>query len=179
MSRLWALNFDDITNPSSGGTISLLIDGGKPNQKVQMFDNMVVDATGRIFMNEDPGNSTYNGKIWTYDPTTDALTMLTKFDTARWGDLAAAGGTPGATGAFSNDKETSGILDVTSLFTSTPGVGEKFLLTTVQDHSTGANADTFTTEGGQLLLIHTAPEPGRAMLLGLGLGAAILRRRRK
>ena len=62
MSRLWRLNFADITNPDGGGTIDLLIDGGKPNQKVQMFDNITMTADGKIFLNEDPGNSTYNGK---------------------------------------------------------------------------------------------------------------------
>jgi Bacterial protein of unknown function (DUF839) len=174
MSRLWRLTFTDITNPDLGGKIDLLIDGGKAGQKVQMFDNMTVDANGRIFLNEDPGNSTYNGKIWTYDPGSDQLTMLTKFDPARWGDLASAGGTPGATSPQTDDKETSGILDVSSIF------GPGYLLTTVQDHSTLAGAaDSTTTEGGQLLLIHATPEPSRAMLLVAGLGAAVLRRRRK
>jgi hypothetical protein len=152
MSRLWRLTFDDITQPQLGGVIDLLIDGGKADQKVNMFDNLTAAADGRVYLDEDTGNTTYNGKVWAYDPATDQLAQLTRFDPALWGDLAAAGGTPGATLPHNNDKETSGVLDVTHLFPHAPG--ETVLLLDVQDHSTNAGvADAATVEGGQLLLI--------------------------
>ncbi len=175
MSRLWRLTFDNITNPDAGGKIDLLVDGGKPNQKVQMFDNITLDRDGNVFLNEDPGNSNYNGKVWKYDTGADALTMLTKFDTARWGDLTSA------TSPYSNDKETSGILDVTSLFTNTPALGESYLLTTVQDHSSDPGvSDAVTTEGGQLLLAHVqTPEPTSLGLIGTGMAMLLGRSRRR
>jgi hypothetical protein len=159
MSRLWRLTFDDITYPQLGGVIDLLIDGGKGDQKVQMFDNLTAAADGRVYLDEDPGNSTYNGKVWAYDPATDQLAQVTRFDPALWGDLAAAGGTPGATLPYTNDKETSGVLDVTHLFPHAPG--ETVLLLDVQDHSSNAAvADAATVEGGQLLLIRLRLDAG-------------------
>lgn len=159
MSRLWRLRFDDITNPTLGGEITLLIDGGKNGQKVQMLDNMCVAADGMVYLTEDPGNSTYLGKTWAYDPATDTLVQLLKFDSQRWGELAVNGGTPGAQAPWTNDKEISGVIDVSDLFPH--AVDETVLLLDVQDHSTNAAvATTSSAEGGQLLLARVALNAG-------------------
>jgi hypothetical protein len=42
-SRLWAITFDDVTDPTKGGKIELLLDGTEAHQ---MFDNITVDADG-------------------------------------------------------------------------------------------------------------------------------------
>jgi hypothetical protein len=154
-SRLWRLRFDDVTKPLLGGVIDLLIDGSKNGVKVNMLDNMCVGDEGMIYLTEDPGNSTYLGKTYAYDPITDQLVGLTKFDSARWGDLAVNGGTPGATLPHSNDKEISGIIDVTSMFPH--AADERVLLFDVQDHSTNPGvASASSVEGGQLLLMRVA-----------------------
>ncbi|QSV55496.1 MAG: hypothetical protein HEP80_18095 [Dolichospermum sp. UKL201] len=76
-TRLWRLNFTDITNPDAGGTIDLLIDGDIVNGvKVNMFDNMTVDKYGHILLQEDVGGAAHNGKIWQYDIATDTLKLL-------------------------------------------------------------------------------------------------------
>ena len=121
VSRLWRLTFDDISNPTAGGSIDLVINGVKNNTKVQMLDNMCVADDGNIFLTEDPGNSTYIAKTWIYDPIKDTLVQLVKFDPARWGDLAINGGTPGAFAPHTNDKEISGVIDVTSFLPGMPG----------------------------------------------------------
>lgn len=167
MSRVWRLTFDDVANPQLGGRIDLMVDGGKGDAKIQMLDNLAVGANGRVYLNEDPGNSTYIGKIWSYDPATDTLVQLTKFDPARWGDLAVNGGTPGGIAPQTNDKETSGILDVTHLFPH--AADEVVLLTTAQDHSTQAGTPA-SIEGGQLLLLHVALDSATAAY-GTGCGA--------
>lgn len=159
MSRLWRLRFDDIANPTLGGEITLLIDGSKNDQKVNMLDNMCVAADGTIYLTEDPGNSTYLGKTWAYDPASDTLVQLLKFDSQRWGELAVNGGTPGAFAPWTNDKEISGVVDVTHLFPH--AADETVLLIDVQDHSTNAAvATTSSAEGGQLLLVKVAPKAG-------------------
>jgi hypothetical protein len=166
MTRLWRLTFDDITNPLAGGVIDLLIDGQKSGFKVQMFDNMTAAADGRIYINEDPGNSTYIGKAWAYDVASDTMVPMTKFDPARWGDLAVNGGPVGATSPWTNDKETSGILDVSSLFPH--AADETVLLLVVQDHSTNAAVATASSvEGGQLLLMKVA-YGARTLAFGTG-----------
>lgn len=167
-ARLWRLRFDDITRPLQGGEIALLIDGEEDGQKVQMLDNMCVADDGMIFLTEDPGNSTYIGKTWAYDPTTDTLVSLLKFDAARWGDLAVNGGTPGAISPWTNDKEISGVIDVTSMFPH--AADEQVLLLDTQDHSTNpAVATPSSVEGGQLLLVRVALG-GRTEALGVSCG---------
>ncbi len=168
-SRLWRLRFDDITNPTLGGEIHLLIDGGKDNQKVNMLDNMCVGGDGMVYLTEDPGNSTYLGKTWAYDPITDTLVQLLKFDTARWGDLAVNGGTPGGIAPYTNDKEISGVIDVSGLFPH--AADERVLLLDVQDHSTNAAVATpASVEGGQLLLVRVAL---RAAASSFGTGCSV------
>lgn len=150
-SRLWRLRFDDLSNPSLGGVIDLLIDGSKGPVKVQMLDNLTATADGRVYLQEDPGSTTYNAKVWMYDVQGDVLTPLLKFDPAIWGDLAVNGGTPGAIAPHNDNKESSGILDVSALLPGAPG--QTTLLFTAQDHtSNAALATTSSVQGGQLLL---------------------------
>ena len=159
MSRLWRLRLDDVTNPTLGGVIDLLIDGSKGGVKVNMLDNMCVAADGKVHLTEDPGNSTYLGKTYVYDPASDTLVPVLKFDAARWGELAVNGGTPGAVAPYTNDKEISGIIDVSDLFPH--AADETVLVLDVQDHSTNAAVATpSSVEGGQLLLVKIAPNAG-------------------
>lgn len=151
-SRLWRLRFDDISNPLAGGVIDLMIDGSKNGNTVQMLDNMCVGDDGMVYLTEDPGTTTYNSKAWAYDPRTDILLPLVKMDPLRWGDLTVNGGTPGAVAPYNNNKEISGVIDVTTLFPHAPG--ERVLLLDVQDHSRDAAVATpSSVEGGQLLLM--------------------------
>jgi hypothetical protein len=112
-----------------------------------------------VYLTEDPGNSTYLGKTWAYDPATDTLVQLLKFDSQRWGELAVNGGTPGAITPYTNDKEISGVIDVSDLFPH--AADETVLLIDAQDHSTNAGVATPTSvEGGQLLLVRVALNAG-------------------
>jgi len=151
-TRLWRLNFDDITDPDSGGTIDLLIDGRVVDgEKVNMFDNITVnEKSGQIVLLEDVGGAAHNGKVWLYDPSTDVLVKIAHHDTARFGDLAF-----GATAPFNQDEETSGVLDVSSI------LGPYTYLVVDQAHYAinttnprGFPNPAELVEGGQLMLIH-------------------------
>lgn len=171
VSRLFRLRFDDLTNPTQGGVIDLLIDGSKSGINVNMMDNMCVGADGMLYLTEDPGNSTYLAKTYAYDPASDRLVQLLKYDSARWGDLAVNGGTPGAISPYTNDKEISGVIDVTSMFPHEDG--ERVLLIDAQDHSTNAAVATASSvEGGQLLLVRTVVRHREAGF-GTGCGVAL------
>jgi len=135
-SRLWRLNFTDITNPDLGGTIDLLLDG---TEGQNMMDNIGFDNYGHIMLQEDPGNAAHNAKIWQYTIATDSLKQITKHDPARFGDI----GVP-ATAPFTQDEETSGIIDVSDIL----GAGN-FLLVDQAHYTTGIPVDA--VEGGQLL----------------------------
>ena len=56
--------------PGRGGTIKLLLNG---TEGQQMFDNITVNAQGKIILQEDVGNNAHIGKVWQYDPSTDSL----------------------------------------------------------------------------------------------------------
>lgn len=150
-TRLWRLTFDDITNPDLGGKIDLLIDGRVVRgEKLNMLDNMTVNpTTGVLLLQEDVGNAAHNGKMWAYNPTTDALRRVILHDPSRFGDL-----TLGAAAPFNRDEETSGVLDVSSI------LGADMYLTSDQAHYliNAANPNGFTNpdelvEGGQLMAL--------------------------
>jgi hypothetical protein len=134
-SRLWRLNFTDITNPDLGGTIDLLVDG---NEGVNMLDNLTIDNYGHVLMQEDPGNNDHNAKIWQYAINSDELKIIAKHDPARFGDIGV-----GATAPYNKDEESSGIIDMEEIL----GPGEFIFV----DQSHSANSNAALVENGQLL----------------------------
>jgi len=150
-TRLWRLTFDSITNPDLGGRIDLLIDGRIVNgERVNMFDNIAVnEKTGLVVLQEDVGNAAHNGKMWLYDPATDALVKVARHDSARFGEVGVA-----ATAPFTQDEETSGVIDVSSI------LGAGTYLSVDQAHYAinattprGFDNPNELVEGGQLFAI--------------------------
>ena len=148
-TRLWRLNFADITNPDLGGTIDLLAEGGVGND-ANMWDNITVTSDGKLMLQEDVGGAAHNGKIWFYDPANGSLTKVLKHDISRFGNVVA-GVTTAATAPFTNDEEGSGIIDVTAMFGGNAVAGDRYFLTSDQAHYPLASP---LVEGGQLVLIH-------------------------
>ncbi|ACL55325.1 calcium-binding protein [Methylobacterium nodulans] len=136
-SRLWALDFTDVTRPELGGTVKMLLDG---TEGQVMFDNLTVTAEGRVILQEDPGNNARLAKMWQYDPATDALTQLGEHDPARFSGL---------TPPFTQDEESSGVLDVSTIFGG-PG-RQAFLLDTQAHYAFGSSE---IVEGGQLQMMY-------------------------
>jgi len=167
-SRLYKMTFSDISDPTLGGTIDMLLDGSEGQV---MMDNMTVNEDGSLLFQEDVGNAVHNGKGWKYDPATDTLTQIYKHDVARFGDLTI-------TGSLTKDEESSGVIDVTSLLGRNDGMQYSLLVT--QSHLASGNA--LTVEGGQLMLM-TAPVPEpetyAMMIAGLGMLGAVARRRKQ
>jgi len=136
-SQLWAADFNDASNPAAGGTIKLLLNG---TEGQQMFDNITVDAQGRVTLCEDVGNNAHLGKVWQYDPATDALTQLAQHDASRF--------LSGGANFLTQDEEASGVIDVSHILGS---AGENVYLIDTQSHlAVGGEL----VEGGQLQLIH-------------------------
>lgn len=149
-TRLWRLNFTDITHPDLGGTIDIVLTGGEGND-ANMWDNMCVTADGKLMLQEDVGGTAHNGKVWFYDPVTNALTKVLKHDSARFGDVVS-GSVTTATAPFNNDEESSGVIDVTTLFGGNPATGGRIYLLVSQAHY-AAGMTAAQVEGGQLLLV--------------------------
>ncbi len=132
-SRVWKLHFNSLTNPEVGGTISAVLDG---TEGVRMLDNMTIDQSGHILLQEDVGNNAHNGKIWQYTIATDSLKLLAQHDTTRF--------ISGGSQFLSQDEESSGIIDMQNI------LGPGTFLFTCQAHYPISGA---AVEGGQLILL--------------------------
>ena len=134
-TRLWKVTFADASNPALGGTIEAVLDG---TEGLHMLDNMTVaDKGGQLLLQEDPGNQPYLARVYSYNTRTDRVTPILEHDPARF--------TAGAAGFLTEDEESSGVIDVSSLL----GQG-RYLLTT-QVHT--AHPDPELVEYGQLQLV--------------------------
>lgn len=138
-SRLYRVTFDDIANPTAGGSIEAVLDGSEGQRKL---DNLTI-GNGRIILQEDPGNNARVAQVWQYDIATDRLLPVAGFDPARF--------TPGADALISQDEESSGVVDVTALFGD--AMTRAYLLDT-QVALAGENG--LTGNDGQLLLMRIA-----------------------
>jgi len=149
-SRLWRLTFDNIENPEAGGSIEMMLDGTEAGN---MYDNITVDSNGNVILLEDVGNQQHNGKVWKYEPVTDALTLLGKHDPARFGDIGISAGS-----GFNQDEESSGVIEVTEFFTGVEGYQTehyRYFLLDVQAHTNISGADPELVEKGQFLMMRT------------------------
>ncbi len=160
-SRLYRMRFDDITNPTAGGTVTALLNGTEGGQ---MFDNLCIDSHGRIIIQEDAGNNPHSSKIWLYDIASGGFGVVAQHDSRLF--------TSGLTGFITQDEEASGIIDARDI------LGDGWYLMTDQIH---AGIPGELVERGQLQAIfidpRIVPAPTAAGLLGL-MGVAALRRRR-
>jgi RTX calcium-binding nonapeptide repeat (4 copies) len=171
-TRLWAMDFVDAEHPELGGTITAVVEGvfsnSDPNSPLPlMMDNITVTDSGLVFMCEDPGNNPRLSRIWMYDPLADngvdpasGLTEIAHHDAPRFG----VAGVPAFGGAFNQDEESSGILEVTGLFGNNEQIA---LLVDTQAHYTidtdpnTAGVQGEFVEGGQLQIIYVdLPNPG-------------------
>ena len=152
-SRLWVLEFSDITNPLLGGSIKLLIDGSETlaNGGLNMIDNIGIDSDGKVTLVEDVGNQAHSGKFARFDPTTGLVEILAKHDAARNGDI----GIP-QTAPFSQDEEFSGNIDITDIMAgsiiNTGSPNERWYLMDDQQHYSVGGGEK--VEGGQLIMVH-------------------------
>ncbi|MBL8761983.1 MAG: DUF839 domain-containing protein [Phycisphaerae bacterium] len=161
-SRLYRMRFDDITNPTLGGQVDMLIDGfvSGPN----MMDNICIDNLGRILIQEDIGGQDPLGAIWLYDIASQGLVKVAEHDPFRFDSSSS--------GFLTRDEEASGIIDATDI------LGQGWFLMTDQAHYSVSGEQY---EGGQLLALYVdpsiVPAPGAAAVLGLGALAGVRRRR--
>jgi hypothetical protein len=138
-SRLWRVHFNDPADPEAGGTIEMLLDGSE-GQK--MMDNITINKHGQIIIQEDPGNQPYLARIWLYSLKRDTLTEIAQHDPERF--------SPGAAGFITQDEESSGVIDASSI------LGRGWYLLVQEVHLTSTDAEL--VEGGQLLAMRISRE---------------------
>ena len=157
-SRLWRLTFNDIRNPQAGGKIEVLVDGNVWG--VKMMDNMTIDDAGDVYLQEDVGNNPYLGRVVKYHAGSGVVSVLAQHDETRF--ISGAANDIDGSGNQQSDEESSGIIDVSSLFTGVAGYDTdryRYFLLDVQAHYTAVNGvplDPELVEGGQLLMMKVA-----------------------
>jgi hypothetical protein len=159
-SRLFRLSFDDITDPTSGGNVEILLDG---TEGQQMMDNVGFDRNGNLLIQEDPGGNDRSARTWVYDTNTGEFFEVLQHDAARFGDNGVL-----PTAPYNNNEESSGVIDMSEI------LGEGWFLATVQAHY--GLADPELVQDGQLVAFFI-PAPGALSVMGLAGFAAIRRRR--
>ncbi len=131
-SRLWRLKFDDVlNNPIQGGRIDMVLNGSEGQQ---MLDNLSIGLNNRVVLQEDPGNQSYIAKVRMYNLNNGQYSILAQHNPALF--------TPGLPGFLTQDEESSGVIDVSSI------LGPGWYLMTDQIHK--ASSDPELVEGGQL-----------------------------
>jgi hypothetical protein len=142
--RLWRLRFDDVEHPEQGGTIEILLKG---NEGHGMLDNVTIDYSGRIVMDEDPGNNARVAKLWLYQIATGEFIQIAQHNPTFFDPTI-----PNNPSFLTQDEESSGIIDAAHV------LGEGWFLFDVQAHK--ASTDPELVEGGQLLAMFVDPSIG-------------------
>lgn len=139
--RLWVLKFRDIANPEAGGTIEMLWDGSNDGDRsARMFDNLVVNSTGQVLLQEDPGNQSYLARMHTYDIAKKTLRPIAIHTPTFF--------TAGSPNFITADEETSGIIDISGIM----GTPDTYLYVDQVHAAPSANAAE-VVERGQLCVI--------------------------
>lgn len=133
-SRLYRLRFLNVTMPSAGGTIELLLDGTEGHQ---MLDNIAIDSLGRILMQEDPGSDFRLARVWLYDINRATLLPIAQH--------APQFFQPGSPTLLTTNEESSGIIDAAEF------LGPGWFLLTSMAHYVIPDEPV---EGGQLLAMY-------------------------
>lgn len=156
-SRLWRLRFDDIARPEDGGVIEMLLTNQfypdaaatpDADPSYQMFDNMTIDRSGRIVLQEDVGGNNRLGRIYVYGIDSGKLQQVAVHNPKFFGGNAATN-----PNFLTNDEESSGVIDASHF------LGEGWFLMTTQSHKPSGDADL--VEGGQLVGVYINPAIGR------------------
>jgi Bacterial protein of unknown function (DUF839) len=142
-SKLWRLRFVDPADPAAGGTISVLLAGGRNSDAdgpYRNLDNLTSTDRDQLVIQEDPGPSGDLAAVWQYDIETGALEKVAEADAERFGIPTAP---------FTREEESSGVIDASDI------LGEGWYLLDVMAHY--PNPDLELVQGGQLLAMHIPP----------------------
>ena len=154
---LWRLRFKDINDPLAGATVELLLDGSEP-AFLNMPDNLTIDKSGNVLLQEDPGNNVTLSRVFAYRIKDGKLAKLASFKAALFSD--------GAAGKITVDEESSGVTDVSDLMRKNAKDKKSYYVFVAQVHSpiaaarpdiTDAASIASAVEGGQIYLL-TIPD---------------------
>ncbi|MFZ4764288.1 MAG: PKD domain-containing protein, partial [Roseimicrobium sp.] len=156
-TRLWQLAFNDIANPESGGTLTILLDDpdllseATPGTRANL-DNMCF-SNGKLLLQEDLGGDARLSRIYEYNLTTAKLDEVAAFQGSRFYSGAGAN-------FLTQDEESSGIISLENIL----GAGWFAVSAQVHTNTHIPSGDrTELVEGGQLMLLNLASRSSDAV----------------
>ncbi|MFZ4495980.1 MAG: alkaline phosphatase PhoX [Candidatus Nanopelagicales bacterium] len=154
---LWRLRYNDVKTPLAGATLTMLLDGSEAPY-MSKPDNLTVDLSGNVLIQEDPGSNDQVARIFAYRIADGKVATVAKFVDKYF--------KVGGTNFITKDEESSGILDVTDMLKTSTTDKSSYYLLDAQVHATPAasrpdlagNAAALASlagvvEGGQLLMM--------------------------
>jgi hypothetical protein len=154
---LWRLRYNDVKTPLAGATLTMLLDGSEAPY-MSKPDNLTVDLSGNVLIQEDPGSNDQVARIFAYRISDGKVATVAKFVDKYF--------KVGGTNFITKDEESSGILDVTDMLKTSTTDKSSYYLLDAQVHATPAasrpdlagNAAALASlagvvEGGQLLMM--------------------------
>jgi len=162
---LWRLRFADVSKPLNGAILTMLLDGSEAPY-LSKPDNITVDKSGNVLIQEDPGGNDHVARMVSYRISDGKVGQVAKFKDVYF----AKGGAQFIT----NDEESSGVTDVTDFLRKGASDKNSYYLLDAQVHApisaarpdlTAAQKASLSTaiEGGQLLLL-TIPQSAWATI---------------
>lgn len=144
VTRIWKLEFNDISDPSAGGVMTLLQDG--PANRLGSLDNMdfeIIDGRAKLYIQEDLGGESRLSKIWEYDIDSGLIEEIAEHDPRFF--------SPEGSDFLTENEESSGILSLKEI------LGEGWFAGSVQVHTSSGLSDSGElVEYGQLFLMNIA-----------------------
>jgi hypothetical protein len=127
---LWKLTLNNVKNPAAGGKITMLLDGTEA-PFMNKPDNIEVDGSGNIIIQEDPGNNPQLTRMFAYRIKDGKLVVLNQFKEAMFSAAKADAS------FITEDEETSGVLNVTKYFRKSSKDKNSYYILVAQVHATG------------------------------------------
>ena len=128
---LWRLRFKDVNKPFVGATLEMLLDGGE-SIYMSKPDNIVVDASGNILIQEDPGNNAHLARIVSYRISDGKVGTIAQFKPEYF--------TEGSPSFITKDEESSGIIELSNELRSSKADKASYYMFAAQIHATPAKA---------------------------------------
>lgn len=153
---LWRLRFKDVAKPLSGATLTMILDGSEAPY-LNKPDNIEMDSSGNIFIEEDPGVNEHRSRLVVFQPATSKITVLA---TAKQRYFSALG-----SDYLTNNEELTSVVDVSRHLRTSAADKKTYLVFSIQIHTDVAKTRPDITEPSALGKLWPAFRGGQLFLM--------------
>jgi hypothetical protein len=150
---LWRLTYKDVKNPLKGASLEMLLNGTEAPY-LSKPDNLAIDESGYILLQEDPGNNAHVARVVAYRISDGKLGVVATFDPKYFAAGEAA--------LITIDEESSGMINANAVLKKS-GDSASYFFFNAQVHATTSKArletapsdelDKAAIEGGQYYVL--------------------------